>query len=50
MGMPQGLGVIDLMLGGHGIERAHDELGIRGVLLFPSGCNPAVPIYAEPAS
>jgi uncharacterized protein len=26
------------------IQRAHDELGIRGVSLFPSGCNPPVPI------
>ncbi|MFM2078127.1 MAG: hypothetical protein RJA49_2017 [Actinomycetota bacterium] len=26
------------------IQRAHDELGIRGVSLFPSGCNPPLPI------
>jgi uncharacterized protein len=26
------------------IRRANDELGIRGVSLFPSGCNPPVPI------
>ncbi|MEX0846747.1 MAG: amidohydrolase family protein [Ilumatobacteraceae bacterium] len=26
------------------IRRAHAELGIRGVSLFPSGCNPPVPI------
>ena len=26
------------------ISRAHDELGIRGVSLFPSGCNPPLPI------
>jgi predicted TIM-barrel fold metal-dependent hydrolase len=26
------------------IVRAHDEWGIRGVSLFPSGCNPPVPI------
>ena len=26
------------------IRRAHDELGIRGVSLFPSGCNPPLPI------
>ena len=26
------------------IQRAHDELGIRGVSLFPSGCNPPAPI------
>ncbi len=26
------------------IRRAHDEFGIRGVSLFPSGCNPPLPI------
>jgi predicted TIM-barrel fold metal-dependent hydrolase len=26
------------------IDRAHDELGIKGVSLFPSGCNPPLPI------
>ncbi len=26
------------------IQRAHDELGIKGVSLFPSGCNPPLPI------
>lgn len=26
------------------IQRAHDEFGIRGVSLFPSGCNPPLPI------
>jgi len=26
------------------IQRAHDEFGIKGVSLFPSGCNPPLPI------
>ena len=34
----QGMGAV------RDITRAHSELGIRGVSLFPSGCNPPVPI------
>jgi len=26
------------------IQRAHEELGIKGVSLFPSGCNPPLPL------